>query len=1124
VAAPAGAATYRSPGYKGVRTAPKTTPAPPPKALTLGAGERPQVLVDAAGTSHIVWNDPRGDAADALHYCRMKRGATTCDVQKDLVPDGPGDGREDPRFNSEFGTPRVLAVGDQVALVTHRYPNPVIAPNGQTEIFNTWLFVSNDGGDTFSPGVLVGRNETSGVPTVYGPPGSPRIGLISDTQTGGPFFQEITGARYETRQADLGDNGSSVSLAPVGTSVMAAFGDLRSTIHLRQWNGQGDVFDSATWSETTLPGDDPLLTAGPRGIFLMSRAPAGQDRRYTIRPVAPGGAAGAPVPLEGTENASERDLFEDPSGRLHATYRVADEQGQDQLVRRISGDAKAFDPGQVLQQTAAGLGIQDTDVASAADGGGIVVSQQGATRGVGPIVATAFGTRLPTGVPGLGGEPGAAPGPDVVDTCQRLEFGPVDVQAAEGCLLGSPKRGVKVSEGTIRLNGLDIVPSAGVKIVLDANAKTINTTGTVRVVARAPGIPDITLYTGELHIDLKLEAGDLLKDDPSSPCKGKRLADFRGDVDLLGFPIKGGVQVFLTEDAACIPVSLELPKAFGGIRGAAVLRATNAKGLTLDTLNIAVDRAFVGPLLVEKLRVGYTAATDRWEGKAKMGVPPQPGGLAVDGHFVFERGAFKEGSITVTAQYPGIPLGPWPAYLAQAGGSFGLEPTRIGLNASVGIIQAAPPNYVFRVNGQFKVTFSDPVVFELHGQGYLYTFQIAQLNFLLNTDGFAKLDGGIVINLVAAKIKANVDMFVDVPSGTFSAGLKGEGCVAGLCVFGAEAVISSKGLGICVTDIVDHGAGYRWGASLLDVDIDLFSCHMSDYRVDPPPATARSVGGDGARPRAVPPGGRAFTVAKGAGVENLRIEGAGGAQTRVALVSPSGQRIEPVTDPKAPGTTVFAAYPDGAKRSFVGLKDPAPGVWQAVPLDGQPAIAVLAQSHAVVPPRATAKVGGKARARTLTYAVSTGEGLRTTFVETGPMGSRRLGVAKGAKGTIRFAPAPGPAGSRRIEAIVERGGVPELRTTVASYRAPAVARPGRVRGLKLRRTRHGLTARWRPAANARRYAVRIDLPDGRRLLRVVRPARLRLTGIPGRGTVTVRVAARHERGKAGRTARASVRR
>ena len=88
-ALPATAAARKSPlrgtavssrGYKGIKRVPRTGPAPAPPSISLGAGKAPDVLVDAAGTAHIVWNEevPAG-GSDVTHYCRIPRGATACD-------------------------------------------------------------------------------------------------------------------------------------------------------------------------------------------------------------------------------------------------------------------------------------------------------------------------------------------------------------------------------------------------------------------------------------------------------------------------------------------------------------------------------------------------------------------------------------------------------------------------------------------------------------------------------------------------------------------------------------------------------------------------------------------------------------------------------------------------------------------------------------------------------------------------------------------------------------------------------------------------------------------------------------------------------------------------------------
>src|SRR3954454_9139511 len=199
---------------------------------------------------------------------------------------------------------------------------------------------------------------------------------------------------------------------------------------------------------------------------------------------------------------------------------------------------------------------------------------------------------------------------------------------------------------------------------------------------------------------------------------------------------------------------------------------------------------------------------------------------------------------------------------------------------------------------------------------------------------------------------------------------------------------------------------------------------------------------------------------------------------------------------------------------------PAAGTWQVVPLDGSPPITHIEQARDAAAPQVAGSVGGKGRKRLLSYRATTGHGLKTTFFEQGPMGARKLGVAKGKRGTIKFAPAAGPRGRRTSEAVVERGGMPRLRKGIAAYVAPAPAHAGRMK--KLRVTRHGKTvhATWGKATAAAVYAARIDLPDGRRVLRVTRSRKITFHGAPRDGHVTVTVTARNRAGRPGKPARA----
>src|SRR3954470_11518652 len=80
---------YRDPpSFKGRKSVPAFTvvepPAPPAVKLS-DTGKFPHEVVDEAGPAHIVWPEGRRDQADAVYYCRLKRGATACDANAVLV-------------------------------------------------------------------------------------------------------------------------------------------------------------------------------------------------------------------------------------------------------------------------------------------------------------------------------------------------------------------------------------------------------------------------------------------------------------------------------------------------------------------------------------------------------------------------------------------------------------------------------------------------------------------------------------------------------------------------------------------------------------------------------------------------------------------------------------------------------------------------------------------------------------------------------------------------------------------------------------------------------------------------------------------------------------------------------
>jgi hypothetical protein len=1098
----------RSPGYKGIRKAPATLPQQAPKAIPLGPGSRPQVFVDESGTAHITWRvEDRGTGPDVVAYCRLKRGATACDnppATRALVPD-----QSVAQFNDETTTPRVLASGDDLIVLSHRYPNVITTPDGTTSDRNTYLFLSSDGGNSFPDPAEVGTAELSGDPAIFGAPGATRIGLISDTQTGGAFFQSISPGTFTRAQASLGFDGISSTAAPVGSSVMVAYTSIaQDQTHLRQWSGQGDIDDASTWSDQLVPGGDPRLAYGPAGVFLLNH----DGGKWVVRRVSPG-SVGAPVAVDETRESGGR-LFEDPSGKLFATFNEIGADGFRTFMRTSTNGGRTWSSQQALYKPSGSQGVGSTDLGATFDGGGFAIVHEPGPGTEGSISAVPIGSQGPTGRRGLGSLAGGSADPSVVETCKRVKFLQVSIQAPEGCLLGvQGQAGTKVSEGTLRLNGLELVPDPGVKIILNARQRTIDSTGGVTVQLRAGGLPPIVLTHAELH--LKVPAGGIARAAAAGSCTGlKAFSLDASKAKVYGFPIGASIAVYLDGESLCIPISLELPKAFGGVRGDAVLRADNGRGLHLDSLHIEAEQAYIGPLLLEKLLIDYQSGNDQWFGTVDLGLPPQPGGIKLGADILFENGQFKEGNLRFSPPYPGIALDPFAVtYATQFRAKFGLDPVKIGGGMSFGILPAPPLGYFFTVDADAVVSFADPVRLDFTGSGSLFgRFRVATLKGFITTDATARITADAGIDLGVASVDGHFDAFVDARSKSFSAALGGKVCVV-LCA-SADAVISTRGVAACATVFaVDFGFGYRWGDTI--PTIWFADCDIEDYVPVAPPFR-----GGGARAAAT---SRTFTVAAGQRVAAVRLTGTGGPPS-VTLVSPSGRRITPSGDLEAKGAEAYALPVPAAGQTYVGVPKPAAGTWTVETTAGSPEIAELAGAKLLPPPSVSGKLGGKGRARTLSYSATTGDGLATTFYEEGSSGLKKLGVVKARRGTLKFSPGPGPGGKRTVVAVVERSGVPRMRKVLGTYTAPSPPRPGRVTGVKLRRRKSALLVAWKGTTGASGYAVRVDLSDGRRLLRVVKPGArtLRLAGVPKSVKASVTVAARSATGRAGRAGRARI--
>jgi hypothetical protein len=204
----ASAAVYRTPGYRGTHKVPRVRPLPPPPPVVLGQGTDPHVLVDSAGTGHIAFTTPPvGESV--LRYCRLARGQKACSAQQSLIPpDNDSAFGNGPATDEDFTGPYPLAVGNELLLLDHRCCNSVPYPDGSPNSSNdmNFLYTSEDAGASITGPGLIGTQTPSGNAIVYGG-NDPHIGVISDTETGGTFFQGSPAGVFTSARANLGNLG-----------------------------------------------------------------------------------------------------------------------------------------------------------------------------------------------------------------------------------------------------------------------------------------------------------------------------------------------------------------------------------------------------------------------------------------------------------------------------------------------------------------------------------------------------------------------------------------------------------------------------------------------------------------------------------------------------------------------------------------------------------------------------------------------------------------------------------------------------------------------------------------------------------------------------------------------------
>ena len=392
------------------------------------------------------------------------------------------------------------------------------------------------------------------------------------------------------------------------------------------------------------------------------------------------------------------------------------------------------------------------------------------------------------------------------------------------------------------------------------------------------------------------------------------------------------------------------------------------------------------------------------------------------------------------------------------------------------------------VDGTFKAVLADPFVIELSGTANLVQkyfgnrFQLAKAFLRYTSTGLFEFSASHDWDLKVAYIKGNVSGFVD---GLDAASIEGaERLCIPVPVFsdpcgGAALIASTIGIAACANVIVgDAGVGYEWGG---EFDLWWGSCDLSPWRPVPGAAHAAQAGG------------KRFTLRRGLRSAAIAVDGEGGAPD-VTLTGPRGEKLSVSSaKPQARSGSATGIQVEGG-TTYLLVKAPSPGTW-TLTHDGGPPIKRVREAFGVPPASVKGSVSGRGRTRTLSWRLRPIAGQRVRFVETGRDVRNQIGVTSAARGRLRFTPAVGPAGRRRVVAFVEQNGLPRKRVTVGSFRAPDTLRPRRPRKVRIVRRGSTVVVSWRAPVAGFRHAVAVRLGDGRELAEVA-AARARSVTIP----------------------------
>lgn len=668
--------------------------------------------------------------------------------------------------------------------------------------------------------------------------------------------------------------------------------------------------------------------------------------------------------------------------------------------------------------------------------------------------------------PGAGAAPHSAKTlARVIENCVR-EFKTtyLDVRSDE-CMRSEGPNVLVATDQTVDVDGLALTPRTGTqRLVINKKDRTITSPSTDAIEVTLADHPDVPLYIGDIDWDLGT---------PGS--SAKQIFEYEGkNIGLLAkLPVQKVAVSLSSAGKAQVNPTFKLEfwpfNYLGSVSVAAGFTADNDHGSNFTQLEIKVAKLEAAGIQLKDVSIKWKEG-GTWSGSATITLRfasaySLTAGIGLkEGDLASLNGAVGNLNAMVS---PGV-------YLQSIG--FGWERNPLALSGSVGF--SAGPSVAGKtavsVNGTFKAKLDDPLVFEVNGNAKLADkFSLGSVFMRYSSNGLFELGGKLNWDLEVAYINGEVNGFVD---GLDAAELEGmvHACIripwAPDPCAGGGFIVSNIGIAACVDVYIGSaGIGYEWGG---DFDLWWGSCDLGPWRP------------------AYPSGGHAriaaanrFQLKPGLPSAAFAVEGAGGAPN-VTLIGPHGQTISATAAAPFAKTKKFLAVQSGNDTTYFVLKHPTAGTW-TLSSDGVVPVRRVLQSFGLPKPSVHATVGGRGRARVLHWRLRPIKGQKVQFVEEGKGVRNVIATSSARTGQASFRPAEGPAGKRKIVALVEQSGRPRTSLAAGSYRAPGPLRPARPQHLRIARHGNRLVVGWDAPKQGFRHAIYLRRSDDVRRLQVV---------------------------------------